>query len=45
MIFITALTMLEPSELLHPASRAAFIKAVVPCPAITSPTNMEEVSR
>jgi hypothetical protein len=40
-----ASTMCPPLAVLQPADSAAWRNAVTPCPAITSPTNIEDVSR
>ena len=41
----TASTICTPFAVLQPAARAACNSGVTPCPAITSPTNIEGVSK
>src|SRR4051794_7719807 len=41
----TASTICTPLAVLQPAARAACNSGVTPCPAITSPTNIEGVSK
>jgi hypothetical protein len=42
--FCAASTMCPPFAVLQPADSAAWRNGVTPCPAITSPTNMDDVS-